>query len=476
MRGCRRGGRFCMLVLGISAPPAGAQWDPAIGQWGKVDPADVRIMTWNVDDGICSAAQKQEADNDTWSALAHIVAGLKPDVLVIQEAGDNEGYGAGGPMDSAADLTTTIDLFLHGGIDVFDPGAPPVTAWVQKYDPAYDLPYVFVSLRDDDYNRNALLSRFDFLDLNGDTKSRYRDIPAGLGARYAPGGAGGIRGFAIAELDLPDETYCGDLVVGTAHLKAGSDEEALAARLAAAQNIAYVLDYWYNGAGTGMPDPHARINDNPPATALLDEFTPVVFGADLNEDELYNGRRGPAAWLTQAQEEGGSDGVDRDRSDATYDAAVEPFTGLRRTYYSGSSKLDYCGWQDSIAELRHAFVFHSGSVPDPALQPAEVQSYAVPLSASADASTHRPVCVDLILPQVAGGCGDPCAGQVVGDANGDGLLDAFDIDVFMLALTAPQAYEGLYGAAALLCRCDINGDGSVNAFDVDPFVLLFTRG
>jgi hypothetical protein len=58
-----------------------------------------------------------------------------------------------------------------------------------------------------------------------------------------------------------------------------------------------------------------------------------------------------------------------------------------------------------------------------------------------------------------------------GDANGDGRVDNFDIDAFVLALSDPVAYW----AACPDCNranADINEDGLVNNFDIDPFVEL----
>ena len=62
-----------------------------------------------------------------------------------------------------------------------------------------------------------------------------------------------------------------------------------------------------------------------------------------------------------------------------------------------------------------------------------------------------------------------------GDLNCDGLLNAFDIDPFVLALTDPATYSQLYSNCDYMLA-DCNGDGSVNAFDIDPFVLLLTGG
>ncbi|MCH8805165.1 MAG: hypothetical protein IH986_03650 [Planctomycetes bacterium] len=384
-----------IFVLGLlSAAPLRAQWDPVGGQWGKSNADDLRIMTWNVEDGICSSNLKSEGVNN-WTALARIVAAMQPDVLVLQETADNSGNGTGSGVDSVVDLETTFDLFFHGGQDPFRAGQPQVTAWVQKYVPDYDLPYVFVSLRNDGFNRNVILSRFPFGDLNGDGRDNYIDIPFVSPHRYAPGGNGGIRGFQLAEIDLPNLIYAGDLVIANAHLKAGGSSSDRAQRLTASQNTAYVIDFWYNGAGTGIPDPFNKIIDNPPATHILDDDTPVVLAGDWNEDELSNGRRGPAEWLASAQITGGSDGTDRDRSDSTLDNAFHIFTGSRAT--RGSSKLDYIAWQDSIASLRRYFVFDSAGTPRASLPPA-VLGFGVPGSTSVIASDHLPVIVDLIVP------------------------------------------------------------------------------
>ena len=62
---------------------------------------------------------------------------------------------------------------------------------------------------------------------------------------------------------------------------------------------------------------------------------------------------------------------------------------------------------------------------------------------------------------------------IVGDTNCDGVVNTFDIDPFVLALTDPVAY----GAAQPTCNilnADCNQDGEVNTFDIDPFVLLLT--
>ena len=387
----------CLAAAALSlAPPSLAQFDPANGQWGKDDPADLRFMTWNVQDGICRTADKVEGLN-SWCALARIVAAMKPDVLVLQEMGDNSGNGTGSGVDSVANLETTIGLFLHGGNDPFKPGNPAVTAWVQKYDPAYDLPYVFVSTIDDGFNRNVILSKNPFVDLNGDGKSRQSDTPFVISDLYAPGGSGGIRGFMFAEIDLPPSTYSGNLVVGNAHLKSGGTQQDKDDRLLAAKNVAYYLDYMWNGGGTAGPDPRVKILDSPAATSILAADTPWVIAGDWNEDEQTNGRVGPAEWLTDAEIMGGTDGTDRDRTDSAYDDARDPFNNSRAT--QSSSKLDYVGFQDSIATIRNVFVFNSATVSPSTLLPVELNGFLFGGGlASGNASDHRPVIADFVLP------------------------------------------------------------------------------
>jgi endonuclease/exonuclease/phosphatase family metal-dependent hydrolase len=385
-----------VAIFGMLDPPsAAAQWDPWNGQWEKSHELDVRIMTWNVGDGICSTNFKTEAFNN-WTALAVIIAALKPDILLLQEAGDNSGNGTGTDGDSVDDLLTALALFFSGGLDPFH-NQKPVTAFVRKYAPHHDLPHVFVSEETDGYNRNVILSRFPFQDLNGDSRSLISDIPLILPHAYAPGGTGGVRGFQFAEIRLPRWTYAGDLVVGNGHLKAGQEPEDLQARLGAAQNVAYFIDHLYNGAGTGLPDPHDKILDWPAAQEILEEATPVIIGGDWNEDESLNGRDGPALWLVRAEmdELTGLDGTDRDGTDSLLDDARHPITGYGKTHVSGK-KLDYLARQDCIAFQRREFLFDTKYL-EPGQMPEEVLNFPSPVFAGEVASDHKPVIVDLKL-------------------------------------------------------------------------------
>ncbi len=73
--------------------------------------------------------------------------------------------------------------------------------------------------------------------------------------------------------------------------------------------------------------------------------------------------------------------------------------------------------------------------------------------------------------------------QVVrlGDLNCDGLVNVFDIDPFVLALTSAFDELPFAGYLAAYPGCDplladTNSDGLVNVFDIDPFVQLLTGG
>ncbi|MDX2117461.1 MAG: GC-type dockerin domain-anchored protein [Planctomycetota bacterium] len=381
---------IALSLLVLAAPFASAQWNPAAGQWGRTDSRDVRVMTWNVLDNICRTQPKVEGSNG-WCALARIVAAMKPDVLILEECGDNSGNGTGAGVDSVAQLTSVLQMFSSGGTDTFLGGS--VTAYVQKYDPSLSYPYIYVSDQTDNFNRNCIISRYPFTDLNGDGLSAVGNI-VNASDLYAPGGGGGIRGFGWAEIDLPNALYRGNLVMGFGHLKSGGTTTDLSDRLKAGQNIAYIIDYLFNGGGTGTPNPRGRIISG--ATAVLDAYTPVIWGGDFNEDENTNGRDGPALWMTRAQVAGGTDGTDRDRSDSSFDDARDPFTNSRVTQGS-SSKLDYICWQDSIATLRRSFIFNSASIGSNT-PPAELAGFGAVAVLTSLASDHRPVIADFILP------------------------------------------------------------------------------
>lgn len=62
-----------------------------------------------------------------------------------------------------------------------------------------------------------------------------------------------------------------------------------------------------------------------------------------------------------------------------------------------------------------------------------------------------------------------------GDMNCDGLLNNFDINPFVLALTDQAAFETEFPDCDYL-NADVDGNSLVNNFDIDPFVLLLAGG
>jgi subtilisin family serine protease len=65
-----------------------------------------------------------------------------------------------------------------------------------------------------------------------------------------------------------------------------------------------------------------------------------------------------------------------------------------------------------------------------------------------------------------------------GDLNCDGVVNGYDIDAFVLALTSAPSFVA-YHAAYPNCDAmlaDVNCDGTVNGYDIDPFVECLTEG
>ena len=442
---CVLGASFILNVALV-----GAQWDPANGQWLKTEPTDLRIMTWNVQDGICTSNDKLNNLGD-WNGLVRTVAALKPDILILQETADNSGNGTGSGIDSVGNMRTVLDLFFRGGVDPFRGGN--VTSYVQLYDPNFDMPFDAVSGASDGFNRNIIVSRFRFTDLNGDGVLRYNDMRPINPVDYAPGGNGGIRGFQFGEIDLDDDVYAGDVVIGNTHLKSGFSGSDLSQRLVAAQNVAYYVHHFYNGDGSGSPDPDNKIFDSPAATDVLDDNTGVILGGDWNEDEQTNGRKGPADWLTLAQFSGANqDGTDKDNGDMSYDNATNVFTGSRSTL--GSGKLDYIAWQDSIYTLRRAFVFTSSGLSAQQMPP-EIASFGGNAALMTPiAADHRPVVVDLILPLVQ---------SCPGDVDGNGEVDLADLSELL----------GNFGSVGQDIPGDLDGNGTVDLTDLSDLLANF---
>lgn len=449
---CKSGIAMGVLYLSIMVGHSFAQWDPFNGDWGKEDARDLRVMTWNVQDGICSSNDKDDSFSD-WNGLVRIVASLQPDILILQECGDNSGNGTGSGDDSVSTLQIVADLFVNGGNDPFEGGT--VGSYIKLFVPSYDLPYVFVSTNSDGFNRNMIMSRYPFADINGDGGAELSNFVV-IPDAYQGGGTGGIRGFQFGEIDLPDEMYAGDVVIGNAHLKAGGSSDDFEQREIAAFNTAYFIDYYYNGAGTGISDPNSRVAV-PASGQVLDDNTPVIWGGDLNQSPSSTS---PNSIMTRAEFFGGTDGTDRDRTDSAFSNPSQPVSGDTSTQGS-SSRLDYICWQDSIVQVRRQFIFRSsGSNMNVGRLPFPASTYPInPLSISSLASDHRPVVVDFIMPAPSS---DPCPAPP--DYNDDNVLDFFDVSAFL------AAYSSMNPDA------DVNEDGNFDFFDVSAFLNLYNAG
>lgn len=62
-----------------------------------------------------------------------------------------------------------------------------------------------------------------------------------------------------------------------------------------------------------------------------------------------------------------------------------------------------------------------------------------------------------------------------GDLNCDGLVNNFDIDAFVLALSDIEAYDAAYADCDPM-NADIDNNGLINNFDIDPFVACVANG
>jgi len=68
------------------------------------------------------------------------------------------------------------------------------------------------------------------------------------------------------------------------------------------------------------------------------------------------------------------------------------------------------------------------------------------------------------------------AAIVLGDMDGNGVLDAFDVDDFELALADPAAYDAAHPGLDRVALGDIDLSGGLDAFDVDNFESLLVGG
>jgi endonuclease/exonuclease/phosphatase family metal-dependent hydrolase len=425
----RRTFRSALKWMGVCAVACAAPvwaFDPANGDWGKSDPAHIRVMSYNIEDGIGVGVSTTPATagsiGSQYAYIGLICQALAPDVICLQEVE---------PVNPPASAAATEAV---------------VQAWADAYFGA-GVMQVYVSTATDGFNRNVTVSRYPFADLNGDGVANNADIfvfpGGGPGGTPPPPGTptgGHIRGWAQSEIDLPDAVYLGDLFVGNAHLKSGFGGSDASQRLVAAQNTAF----WINAALNQNVAPFS-----PPDP--LDALTPVVLCGDLNEDSLTFG---PVPWLAGWTSAVG-DGTDRDGSEMEVADAADFFTGSDTTQSSGS-RLDYILAQDSIATVETAFVFNSLSAAQNGALPAELAAVLNGFNASTFASDHLPVIVDLSLPRI-----------VPGDIDADGDVDLGDHAVFVDCLTGPVA-----GVLAGCDSADLDDDGHVDLADFGLLMAL----
>jgi len=65
---------------------------------------------------------------------------------------------------------------------------------------------------------------------------------------------------------------------------------------------------------------------------------------------------------------------------------------------------------------------------------------------------------------------------LLGDMNGDGRLDASDVDLFVLALGDPDRYQAEYPDMDRMRSGDVDGDGRFDGRDIEQFVDLVLGG
>ena len=370
------------VSVGLVGPAWG--FDPENGDWTREASTYVRVMTWNLEKGLGPGVDTTPASptqiGSAYDYIGRICQALDPDVIAFQEVQ----YGSVSSVENA--LQSWADQFF--GTGTFE---------------------VFASSEGDGFNRNAIVSRYPFVSLNGwsATQSDLPFIYPGPAPDYVPpGGNGGIRGWPHAGIDLPDAVYVANLMVGCSHLKAGSGGDDEQQRLDASQNIAYYLNYALNSTS----DPY-DIMPNQPPDALAYE-TPVILMGDMNEDENYNYRDGPVKWMSEWFPGVTDDGTDKDGTPARPDQATDPLTGSRDTQGGQNNrKVDYVITPDSIITVVEEFIFNSESCQSQEL-PSQLQGLLDADSASTRASDHRPVIVDLQI-------GD-------GDFDGDNVPDPED--------------------------------------------------
>lgn len=164
----------------------------------------------------------------------------------------------------------------------------------------------------------------------------------------------------------------------------------------------------------------------------------IIFAGDVNEEP------GDADIVTLYKPQFTLNLVSK--TDCTGDDATRPSSGRNIDHYIVSNTVN--------AKVVNKFIYNTADcTPFPPALPGD----------SAASSDHLAVVFDFDLVTFKRG-----------DTNNDGVIDFFDIDSFVLALTNPTAYRAQYPWIDIEEVADINQDGAVDFFDIDPFIILVT--
>lgn len=111
-----------------------------------------------------------------------------------------------------------------------------------------------------------------------------------------------------------------------------------------------------------------------------------------------------------------------------------------------------------------------------ALEECDSTSIAIPKTLSGyTTKVYSGTVPNLDISGTLGSCDIRIIPYILGDMNCDGVVDVFDIDAFVLAITNPGGYLSAYPLCDIE-RGDCNQDGSVDVFDIDAFVDLIVGG
>ena len=134
-------------------------------------------------------------------------------------------------------------------------------------------------------------------------------------------------------------------------------------------------------------------------------------------------------------------------------------------------------FDDTLAGVSQLY-FSRGTCPTPGT--ATPEDMREPEIQTGEISVSDVPCDDLFLVEVlpvVSPCDILCSRSPwrFGDMNCDGVVNNFDIDAFVLALTNPVLYQTMYPDCDIM-NGDMNGDGVLNNFDIDPFVAALAGG